>query len=248
MATALNEADLINGFRLLGIKEGMMLEVHCSMSSFGKVEGGAKTIIHALKVVVGEEGAIIMPSFKLSPNLPLTEYDEQLGIKLKIKKLVSDDEKSGMGIVSDTFRKMPDVITGNGLFRVSAWGKNAEKHAQEGFQYLIDSGGYALLLGVDIYRMSSMHYVEDCLPDLINDKFKPTDEARALYPENEWLIESWVPEVKPWYTIQDAAYQRGYIRNGMIGNSRCMLVQVQETTKLYRDALQTYPLKLYGLE
>ena len=247
MAASVSEADLINGFRVLGIKESMMLEVHCSMSSFGKVQGGAKTIIHSLKAVVGKEGAIVMPSFKLSPNLPLTEYDKQLGIKLKIKKLASDDEKSAMGIVSDTFRNMPDVITGDGLFRVSAWGKNAEKHAQ-GFQYLIDSGGYALLLGVDIYSMSSMHYVEDCMPDLIKDKFKPTDEARALYPEDEWLIESWAPAVKPWYTIQDAAYQRGYIQDCMIGSSKCMLVQVQETTKLYRDALQTSPWKLYGLE
>ena len=247
MAVTLKEADLIHGFRVLGIKEGMMLEVHCSMSSFGKVQGGAKTIIRSLKSAVGSEGAIIMPSFRLSPSLPLTEYDQQLGIKLKMKKLVSDDEKSAMGMVSDTFRQMPDVITGNGIFRVSAWGKNAGKHAQ-GLQYLIDSGGYALLLGVDIYSMSSMHYVEDCMPDLIRDKFKPTDAARALYPETEWLIESWVPEVKPWYTIQEAAYQRGYIQDCVIGNSRCMLVQVQETTKLYRDALQTEPLKLYGLE
>lgn len=247
MTTALNKTDLINGFRALGVKEGMMLEVHCSMSSFGNVQGGAETIINSIKAVVGDEGTIIMPSFKLSSDLPLTEYDKKLGLKLKIKKLASDDEKSAMGIVSDTFRKMPDVITGNGLFRVSAWGKDVEKHAQ-GFQSLIDSAGYALLLGVDIYRMSSMHYVEDCLPDLIKDKFKPTDEARVLYPENEWFIESWAPVTKPWYTIQDAAYQKGYIQDCMIRNSKCMLVQVKETTELYRNALQTDPFKLYGLE
>lgn len=42
----------------------------------------------------------------------------------------------------------PDVQTGRGIFRVSAWGKDAVRHA-DGFQHLIDSGGYALLLGVD---------------------------------------------------------------------------------------------------
>lgn len=247
MTVTVTETDLINGFRALGVKEGMMLEVHCSMSSFGNIQGGAETIINSIKAVVGDEGAIIMPSFKLSPNFPLSENDKKLGLKLKIKKLVNDDEKSAMGIVSDAFRKMPDVMTGDGLFRVSAWGKDVEKHAQ-GFRYLIDSAGYALLLGVDIYRMSSMHYVEDYLPDLIKNKFKPSDEARALYPESEWFIESWAPSIKPWYAIQDAAYHLRYIQDCMIGNSKCMLVQVQETTKLYRNALQTEPFKLYGLE
>lgn len=247
MTMALNEADLINGFHALGVKKGMMLEVHCSMSRFGHIHGGAETLISALKKAVGNEGAIVMPSFKLSPNLPLTDNDKKLGLKLKIKKLTSDDEKSAMGIVSDTFRKMPDVVTGNGLFRVSAWGKDAAIHAN-GFQYLIHSSGYALLLGVDIYRMSSMHYVEDCLPDLVRDKFKPSNEALERYPESEWVIESWEPTVKPWYKIQDAAYQLGYIQDCMIGTCRCMLVQVEKTTQLYRTALQTNPLKLYGLE
>lgn len=247
MTMALNETDLLNGFRVLGIKKGMMIEAHCSMSSFGNIQGGEDTIINALKNAVGKEGAIVMPSFKLSPNLPLTDNDKKLGLKQKIKKLTSDNEKSAMGIVSDTFRKMPDVVTGDGLFRVSAWGKDAEIHAK-GFQYLIDSSGYALLLGVDIYRMSSMHDVEDCLPDLIKDKFKPSDEALEIYPESEWFIESWEPTVKPWYAIQDAAYQLGYIQDCMIGTSKCMLVQVEKTIQLYRKALQTDPLKLYGLD
>lgn len=247
MTMALNEADLINGFHALGVKKGMMLEVHCSMSRFGHIQGGAETLISALKKAVGNEGAIVMPSFKLSPNLPLTINDKKLGLKLKIKKLTSNDERSAMGIVSDTFRKMPDVVTGDGLFRVSAWGKDAAIHAN-GFQYLIDSSGYALLLGVDIYRMSSMHYVEDYLPDLIRDKFKPSNEALERYPESGWFIESWAPTVKPWYKIQDAAYQLGYIQDCMIGPCRCMLVQVEKTTQLYRKALQTNPLKLYGLE
>lgn len=247
MKKTLNETDLINGFRALGVREGMMLEVHCSMSRFGHIQGGAITMINALKKTVGKQGAIVMPSFKLSYSMPLSDNDKKLGLKLKIKKLVNDDEKSAMGIVSDTFAKMPDVITGDGLFRVSAWGKDAEIHAK-GFQFLIDSSGYALLLGVDIYSMSTMHYVEDCLPNLIKEKFKPTEEALEIYPESDWIIESWLPTTKPWYTIQDSAYQLGYIQDCMIGSSKCMLVQVEKTIQLYRKSLQTHPLKLYGLE
>ena len=226
---------------------GMMLEVHCSLSSFGHVEGGAETVIDALKNIIGMEGAILMPSFMLSPELPLNDTDLKLGLTQKIKILRNDQEKSAMGIVSDTFRKMPDVITGEGVFRISAWGKDAERHASLGFQHLIDSGGYALLAGVDIYRMSAMHYAEECMPAEIKDRFTPSEEARKIYPESEWFIETWVPPIKPWYAIQDKAYENGYITDTMIGNSKCMLVQVKKVTDLYRAALQNNPFRLYGL-
>lgn len=243
----LTQADIEKGLYNLGVKSGMMLEVHCSLSSFGKVDGGAKCIIEALKQVVGKDGAIVMPSFKLSPNLQLTAIDKELGLTQKIKILYNENEKSSMGIVSDTFRKMIDTVTGEGLFRVSAWGKDAEKHTSGGFRNIIDFGGYALLLGVDIYKLSAMHYVEDSLPIEIKRKFEPCKEARNLYPEDKWFIESWVPSVKPWYIIQERAYQKGFIIEGMIGNSKCMLLQVKKVIELYQEALNNEPFELYGL-
>ncbi|MCL1819800.1 MAG: AAC(3) family N-acetyltransferase [Oscillospiraceae bacterium] len=242
------QTEIETGLTSLGVKPGMMIEVHCSLSSFGYVDGGALTIINSLKNIVGKDGAIVMPSFKDSPNLPLNENDKKLGITLKIKLLKGDEEKSGMGIVSDMFRKMPDVITGKGQFRVSAWGKDAEKHAADWFNHLIDSDGYALLLGVDIYKMSSMHYVEDNLPMEIKNLFKPSEEARKIYPESEWFIESWSPVAKPWYVIQNRAYEKGYIKDIFIGNAKCMLVQIKNTIELYRQALRDNPFELYGLK
>lgn len=244
----MTKTEIEEKLRQLGVKRGMMLETHCSLSSFGHVDGGATTIIDALKSIVGIEGAIVMPSFKDSLNLPLNETDQRLGLTLKIKLLHGDEERSGMGIVSDTFRKMSDVKTGEGQFRVSAWGKDAEMHAANGFNHLIVSGGYALLLGVDIYKMSSMHYVEDVLPNEIKKLFRPSEEALKIYPESEWFIEAWVPPTKPWYTIQDRAYEKGYITDIMIGTGKCMLVQIDNVIGLYKQALQTDPYKLYGLK
>ena len=236
-----------DGLFALGVKKGMMLEVHCSLSRFGLVEGGAHTVIRALQRAVGREGAIVMPSFRLSPPLPLEDGDRALGLTSKIKILPNDEGKTGMGVVADTFRCLPGVVTGDGLFRVSAWGREAAQHAAAGFQKVIDEGGCALLLGVDIYRLSAMHYVEDCLPPAIRDRFRPSEAARKLYPENEWLIESWAPAAKPWYTIQSRAYEKGYIVDGRIGQSRCMLCRVGPVVELYREALLSEPLKLYGL-
>ena len=245
----LTKSDILNGLHDLGVKAGMAIEVHCSLSSFGHVEGGAITIIEALMSAVGSEGAIVMPSFRLSHNQPVNEADKGLGIKLKIKILEDDDEPSAMGIVSDTFRKLPNVLTGQGIFRVSAWGKEADTHSL-GFEHLIDTNGWALLLGVDIYRLSAMHYVEGELPDEIRNLFKPSEEARKLYPESQWLIESWEPLVRPmpWYTIQSRAFEKGFIKDGIIGNCKCMLLNVKEVIELYRQALRNEPFELYGLK
>ena len=247
MSAIVTKTEIENGLRRLGVEAGMMLEVHCSLGSFGHVEGGALTVIDALKRMVGTEGAIVMPSFKDSLNIPLDEEDRQLGLTLKIKLLSGEEERSGMGIVSDTFRSMLDVKTGEGQFRVSAWGKEAEQHAANWFHHLIASGGYALLLGVDIYKMSSMHAVEEHLPDEIKALFRPSDEALKRYPESEWFIEAWDPPAKPWHTIQAKAYEMGYINDIMIGGSRCMLVQINNVLHLYRQELQNNPFELYGL-
>ena len=103
------------------------------------------------------------------------------------------------------------------------------------------------LLGVDIYRLSAMHYVEGDLPDEIRSIFKPSAAARAQYPEDEWFIETGEPPVKAWYKIQSHAYDNGYIQDGMIGNCKCMFFKVNNVIGLYRHALQTDPLGLYGL-
>ena len=58
--------DIKRGLAELGITPGMILEVHSSLSSFGRVDGGAVTVIDALKEAVTEEGSIFMPALRLS--------------------------------------------------------------------------------------------------------------------------------------------------------------------------------------
>ena len=246
MHSAVTANSLAQGLRGLGVRPGQALEVHCALGSFGYVEGGAETVIDTLLREVEPSGAIVMPAFRLSPHLPLTDEDRRLGLTAKIRILPEDAERSAMGIVADTFRRRPDVRLGSGVFRTAAWGREAEMHAK-GFQHLIDSGGYALLLGVDIYSLSAMHYVEDVMPDGIRARFVPSAEARAKYPEGQWLIEAWAPPVKPWYAIQEQAYARGLVSEIQIGGARCMYFQVLPVIELYRRALLERPYELYGL-
>ena len=241
------KSDITKGLLELGVKAGDEIEVHSSLSSFGYVDGGAQTVISALKEVVGVQGSIFMPALRFSKELPLTEQDKKLGITTKIQILPENCERSAMGLIADTFRKMPDTVTNEGIFRISAWGKSANE-VKNGLQYTIHNGGKALLFGVDIYKLTAMHYVEDILPDEIKSAFPLSDEINLLYPPDNWLIEAGTFPVKPWYTIQNMAYKKGVIKDGIIGNSKVMFFNVWDVVGLYEQELKRNPYKLYGLK
>lgn len=239
------KSDITNALLDLGVKVGDEIEVHSSLSSFGYVDGGAETVISALKEAVGERGSIFMPALRLSKELPLTERDKELGITTKIQILPENCERSAMGIIADTFRQMPDTLTNEGIFRISAWGKSASE-VKDGLQYVIHNGGKALLFGVDIYKLTAMHYVEELLPDDIKNAFPLSDDINALYPPDEWFIEAGTFPVKPWYTIQNMAYEKGVIKDGKIGNSKVKFFNIWDVVGLYEQELKRDPYKLYG--
>ena len=150
----LNGKDIEEGLRRLGLSRGDAVEVHSSLSSMGWVQGGAATLIEALMDVVGEEGALVMSAYPVSPPLPLTDEERARGIGWKVRILeAGSDEKTGLGAVSDTFRGWPGVVCGPGPFRMCAWGRDARLHNKT-YQHLLDVDGWALLVGVDIHRCS----------------------------------------------------------------------------------------------
>lgn len=244
----MNKAELTAALRQIGLQEGMILEVHSSLSSFGHVEGGAEAVIGALMDCVGPRGSIFMPALRLSPPLPLTEEDRRLGLTSKIRILPEDAPRTAMGLIADTFRRRSDVVTGEGVIRTSGWGLHAAEAASGGLDYAIRHGGKALLLGVDIYKLTAMHYMEDILPEEISRIFAPTEEMSRRYPPESWFIEAGEPPVKAWYAIQDEAYRLGLIQDGYIGSCRYMFFDILSVVSLYRRALETDPFGLYGLK
>ena len=55
--------DIVRGVRQLGVKDGDLLQVHSSLSSFGYVEGGADAVVGALLEAVGSGGTVMVPTF-----------------------------------------------------------------------------------------------------------------------------------------------------------------------------------------
>ncbi len=60
--TPITAERLVNDLRALGVKPGMTLLVHSSLSSIGYVCGGAMAVVLALQDVLGDKGTLMMPS------------------------------------------------------------------------------------------------------------------------------------------------------------------------------------------
>ena len=240
--------DIKSALEKLGVEKGMVLEVHSSLKSFGNVEGGAQSVIDALKETVSEEGSIFMPALRLSPEMEPTEEDKKLGIKVKIKVLGRDEKKTAMGIIADTFRSLPDTYTGGEVISTSGWGKHGKEALTGGLNYAIHNGGKALLFGVDIYKLTAMHYMEVHTPKEINEQYAPSDEVNKIYPPEEWFIETGHPPLKAWYTIQNMAYKKGLIKETYIGNCHVMFFDILDMVSLYAEELKNSPFKLWGIK
>jgi aminoglycoside N3'-acetyltransferase len=96
----------------LGISGDGVLVVHTAFSSFGGRAGAPADLIAALRLAVGARGTLVMPS--------MSDDDEQ----------VFDPRRTpciGMGIVADTFWRMPGVIRSDSPHAFAAVGPHAEE-------------------------------------------------------------------------------------------------------------------------
>ena len=253
MQKPLTQKDIVDDLKRLGLEPGAAVEVHSSLSSIGFVEGGAQTVINALMEVVGETGAIVMSAYLVTPLLTLTEEEKRKGIIAKVRKLDENANcKTGMGMIVDTFCKLPGTYMGKGPHRVCAWGHDANLHSQ-GYEYLLSIGGWVLLIGVDIHRCSCMHTAEDKVewPKELLEHFELPEEIQRQYPKTDWYVEYNDPQ-KPlpedaWGKVQMEAERRGLIRRSHVGQAECMLFKAKPVVAIYEEFLRTDPFKLFGV-
>jgi aminoglycoside N3'-acetyltransferase len=242
--------DIKAGLRQLGLKGGDAVEVHSSLRSFGTVEGGAAAVVDALMDVVGVEGALVMSAYPLSAPVALTGEEKARGIKWKLRLLGEDSRaKSAMGAISDEFRRRDGVICGTGLHRVCAWGRDARLHSK-GYQHLVEIGGWVLLLGVGFDRCSSMHLAEKAavIPEQIRARFEVPADVRRDYPADVWEIGYGETPVDPWDTVWGIAERGGLIREGSVGQARCLMFKAKAVISIYEELLRADPFALFGIE
>lgn len=166
--------SLIRDLKALGLSEGDMLFIHSSFKSLGDVDGGAGTVVGALRDVVGQAGLVLMPSFNL-----LDGYD------LRAKMWDIEKTPSTVGWLTEYFRQMPETYRSDHYSHsVAAQGHDAEAFVADhlhddglaspwdrapwGKTYgsgspmvrAYEQGGKILMVGVDYHTSTYVHLVE----------------------------------------------------------------------------------------
>ena len=163
MAQALPDVDrrqIVAGLQSLGLHTGIGVMIHSSLSSFGRVAGGAETVIDALMEVVTPSGTLMVPSF--NHGEPFGESGSGVYDPLATR--------TTNGAIPDHFWRRPDVYRSlNPTHAFAAWGKHARRYIaghhrtltmglDSPLGLLLEDDGYGLLLGVD-YRSNTFHHV-----------------------------------------------------------------------------------------
>ena len=104
----LTQAELVAGLARLGAKPTCRLMVHASLSRFGHVEGGAATVVAALRAAAGEGGAVIVPSFR--DAIRADDYAMRECRAVCPRALCPSREPGHTGVVGETVRQQPDAL------------------------------------------------------------------------------------------------------------------------------------------
>ncbi len=161
-------AELKAAFQSLPLPNCAVVFVHSSMSRLGYIEGGASTVVNALReVIVGKrEGTLAVPTFTMAGGMADTL---RAGILFDVQHT-----PSGTGWITEIVRRQQDARRSlHPTHSVAAVGPRAAwlvdaHHRESGafgpsspFGRLVECGGYILGLGIDLGPVTSYHVVED---------------------------------------------------------------------------------------
>ena len=153
----ISRETLIQQLLALGVQPGGVLLVHTSFSRVKPVEDGPVGLIAALRAALGPDGTLVMPSMSYDDD---HVYDK------------TTSPCSEMGVVADTFWRLPGILRSDNNHAFAAAGPLAEKitapqpierpHGLDspvGRVYELD--GQVLLLGVDQDSNTTVHLAEN---------------------------------------------------------------------------------------
>jgi aminoglycoside 3-N-acetyltransferase len=231
----------------LGVKPGMVLLVHSSLSSIGWVCGKSVAVIEALESTLTSEGTLVMPTH--SGELSEPSYWQHPPVPEAWWQIIRDTMPAyqadvtptrEMGIIPETFRKQNGVLRSNHpQVSFAAWGKYAEEATQgHGLEYALgetsplariyDWHGYVLLLGVGHGNNTSLHLAE----------YRANFPKKTLRQGAPVLVE----DQRQWKTFEDIetnsndfdrmgqafAEETGLEQIGQVGLAKTLLVPQRE--------------------
>jgi len=159
----MNRDEIVRIFEGLNLR-GNQVVVHASLSSFGRVDGGAPTLCAALLEAIGDGGTILLPAFT---------YDETLNGAAAARPVAYHPDlpvSRAMGAVAEAFRHVPGVLrSSHPTHSFCAWGRQArevlstqrDNNPLGPIKKLNVVQGQVLLLGTSLQPVTAIHLAEE---------------------------------------------------------------------------------------
>ena len=246
----------------VGVTSKMILEVHSSLSSFGHVIGGARTVVDALMELMYAEGTILMPVQAIDNSEPSRWVNPpaQTSLWKTIREEMPpyDPEKTDlwkMGAVAENFRRREEVVFSNHpSLSYAAWGRYAKllcnrqslhfPFAEESpTARLYELKGYVLLLGTGFETATCMHLAEyraECRPIIVEGASTIKEDGKEWRKYLNLDLDS-----SSFTKIGEILHKKGMVKETMLGDCRIQLFSVTDAVDegtIYFEQTRMYDL------
>jgi len=238
---------LAAGFRAAGIGRGDVLMVHSSLSSFGRVAGGADAVIDALLEVVGPEGLVSVPTHTWGTvNARQPVFHEALSHSI-------------VGHITNVFRKRPGAVRSlHPTHSVAAIGRRAREFTRghekdltpcsrrSPYGKVVSWGGKVVFLGVDLNVCTLVHGFEEWarVPWL----FAPEKEHLFTVRRNGRVIRvpSWRHAEgshlhRDYLSLEPMLREKGALTSVMVGPATVRVLDARAAERIMVPLLRRHP-------
>jgi aminoglycoside 3-N-acetyltransferase len=239
---------IASGFRALGLPEGVPVLVHSSLRSFGRVDGGAETVIDGLLDAVGPRGTVMAATLTghrgLSPaNPPVTDMRTA---------------PAWNGRIPETLRQRSDAVRSiHPTHSCAAVGAQAEAltHGHENtatpcgvpspYWRNAAAGGYIAMAGCILTTCTTMHTIEELANVPYHLQPKPTRgvciDARGRRVQVPVRLHDYGGPERDFPVMEPILLKRGLMRIGKVGKSTVRLIQAMGLIESALECLRSDP-------
>lgn len=233
----ISKAEAAIQLQALGVEKGGVLLVHTSFRAIRPVEGGPRGLIEALRNALGSKGTMVMPSWPGNAEEPFNP--------------TATPASPDLGVVADTFWRLPGVLRSNHCNTFAAVGPKAAEiilgplplppHIPESpVGRVHDLDGQVILIGVDHEADTTLHLAELLagVPYHVQKYCTMLQDERPVrinYEENDHccerfkLADSWLRE-------------QGLQLEGCVGHAYARLARSRDIVKVALEHLTDDPL------
>ncbi len=239
--------EIVKSLKFLGLKNGDIVLVHSSLSSFGYVEGGAKTVIKALIESVGTEGTVLVPTLtgtaKDGPdNPPIFDVRKTPCWTGRIPSEFMKDPKAKRSLHPthsvSSIGPLTDCLIAGHENSITPCGKTSP------YYRLAEKGGYILLIGVNQESNTTLHTVEEIAGVPYHMQKLPSHCTIIDYNSNKFTrdlcLHDWGTP-RNFQTIDEDLERLGIMRMGKCGNSTLRLIKSMEMIEYVLKKLRDDP-------